>query len=57
MTKERLNDLESYKEFIKGRMSSDVPDKHKRHPETFKAYLKHELRLVEEKIQKIKLVG
>lgn len=52
MTKERVLELEKYRDFIKFRLSEPVPEKHEANPDTFLAYLRHELEMVESKLQR-----
>jgi hypothetical protein len=55
--KARINDLEAYQSLIKGRLEGTLPDKHKARPKEFKAYLEHELKLVNSKLEKLKMEG
>lgn len=55
MTKERIQELTRYKEFIKNRLEAPIPDKHKDHPNEFRAYLTNELRMVTAKLTEAKL--
>lgn len=45
MKKEKLASLEKYVAGLTDRLNSATPDKHKDHPETYKAFLKNEIRM------------
>ena len=55
MNKDKLVKLEAYKQKLEDRLSSPTPDKHKDHPASFKAFLKNELRLVSNMLERIRL--
>lgn len=55
MTKEKLNSLVKYQSSLKDRLTSDIPKKHTHRPDSYKHYLKNELRLVTNKIEAAKL--
>lgn len=56
MTKDKLIKLTKYQSEIKDKLSStSVPEKHKGHPESYKGFLKNELRLVTNQIEAGKL--
>jgi hypothetical protein len=57
MTKEKLASLTKYASTLKDRLNSPVPEKHVGHPETFKAFLKTELKTVETKLENAKMAG
>lgn len=54
---DKLQSLTKYQTEIKDKMSSEVPSKHKNHPQTYKVFLTKELRDVNLKLEAIKLIG
>lgn len=54
-TKEKLISLVKYKEKHEDLLSSPVPETHKHSPETYKAYLRNEIRLTKLKIEELKM--
>lgn len=54
--KEKLESLLKYKEKHEDLLKSPIPESHKNHPETYKAYLYNEIRLVQITIDKLKLI-
>lgn len=55
MAKDKLSNLVTYQQELKYKLSSSqVSSKHKDHPETYKAFLDNELRIVNNKIQQLK---
>lgn len=52
MNKETFKRLTTYKAKIQDMMSAPIPEKHKGHPETYKAYLQKELDFVNILIEK-----
>ena len=57
MTKEKLISLNKYVSDLQNRLSSPVPAKHKDHPETYKDFLKHEIKMVTDKLEQVRLEG
>lgn len=57
MSKEKLAKLIRYSEDLKNRLSSPVPEKHVRHPETYKRFLEREIATTSAKIDDLKLVS
>ncbi len=58
MNKEKLTSLVKYQSSLKERLNSIVlPEKHTHRPESYKHFLKNELRLVTNKIEAAKLEG
>lgn len=55
--KERIEALQVYKQLIEGRVASPVPEKHIGHPETYRAYLANELRVVTAQIESLKVIA
>jgi hypothetical protein len=51
MTKEKKEALMRYQALIRNKMSEPTPVKHKSHPETYKAFLARELRVVTEQLE------
>jgi len=54
MAKDKLSNLVTYQQELKYKLTGPVPSKHTNHPETYKAFLKNELRIVESKIEQLK---
>lgn len=54
--KEKLASILKYKEKHEDLLKSPVPESHKHSPDTYKAYLRNEIRLAQIKIDKLKLV-
>lgn len=54
MNKEKLVNLLKYSEDLKNKLSSPVPAKHINHPESYKLFLKNEIRLADKKITSLK---
>ena len=51
MTKEKMVSLKKYMSDLTNRLESPViPEKHKGHPEHFKAFLRNEIRMVKQKL-------
>ncbi len=57
MDKKKLVSLQAYRDKLKDRLAAEVPNKHVGHPDSYKAFLKNELRLIELKIEAAKLDG
>lgn len=55
MTKEKLVLLVKYQNELKGRLGSEVPEKHITHPVSYKRFLLNELRIVTDKLESAKL--
>lgn len=55
MTKEKLLSLTKYSEDLKTKLINAIPAKHIGHPDTYKAFLKNELRMVTLKLESEKL--
>lgn len=55
MTQEKVESLNKYLNNLNDRLNSPVPDKHKNNPDTFKAFLKNEIRLVTNTLEEHKL--
>jgi hypothetical protein len=53
MNKDELKRLQIYKAKVKDMLAAGVPDKHKNNPETYLAYLRNELKLVELAIERV----
>lgn len=54
MTKEKLVSLKRYLDHLTNRLSSPTPEKHQSHPQTYKAFLENEIRLVSSQLEKAK---
>lgn len=54
MAKDKMSNLVTYQQELKYKLTGPVPTKHTNHPETYKAFLKNELRIVEAKIEQLK---
>ena len=50
MAKDKMSNLVTYQQELKYKLTGPVPTKHTNHPETYKAFLKNELRIVESKL-------
>jgi hypothetical protein len=57
MTKAKLESLTKYLVDLKNKLTSPIPAKHVNSPETYKAFLKHEIEMVEAKLEAAKLEG
>lgn len=57
MTKEKLYSLTVYRNELKGKLESEVPEKHITHPKSYKTFLLNELSVVEAKLDEAKLEG
>jgi len=55
MTKEKMKSLKRYLEKLQDRKSAPTPDKHKDHPNTFIAFLDHEIKMVKSTIEAAEL--
>lgn len=55
MKDSKLKQLVKYQEVIKQKLEDSTPAKHSSHPETYKAYLANEMRIVTDQINAIKL--
>ena len=55
MTKEKKEKLVKYLNGLKSRLEDGIPNKHKDHPETFLAFLKREIRVVEAQLEAARL--
>jgi len=57
MAKDKMFNLVTYQSELKSKLTSAVSEKHKNNPETYKAFLNNELRIVNNKIEALKLAG
>lgn len=57
MNKEKLGKLERYLSNMQQRLESNVPEKHKNHPETYKRFLMNEISTVKAQIEQMRLEG
>ena len=55
MTKEMMEKLTKYLGLLENRLTSPVHEKHKDHPESLKAFLNREIRVVKNQIAEAKL--
>lgn len=55
MSKEKLQKANKYAEDLKNKLSSATPEKHKANPATYKQFLERELKVVQNKIDSLKL--
>lgn len=56
MTKDKMVKLVKYQVELKEKISGVVPPKHTGHPETYKKFLQHELKMVTNALDAAKLV-
>lgn len=54
---DKLKALTKYQSDLKDRLSNPTPEKHKNNPKTYKNFLDNELRLVNIKLENLKLQG
>lgn len=57
MTKAKLESLTKYLVDLKNKLTSPIPAKHADSPQTYKAFLRNEIRMVEAKLDEAKLEG
>lgn len=58
MSKEKIQSLTKYQTELKNKSESkDVPVKHKENEKTYRAFLANELRMVNSKIDSLKVLG
>lgn len=57
ITKEKLKSLEVYKNKLEESLRLKVPHKHQHHHESYRNFLKNEIRLVDLKVNEAKLEG
>lgn len=55
MTKDKMVKLVKYQVELKDKLSGAVPPKHTGHPETYKKFLQHELKMVTSALDAAKL--
>jgi hypothetical protein len=57
MTQEKLKSLNTYLTHLKNRLSDPVPPKHQKHPESFKRWLRNEIKDVKDQLDAAALEG
>jgi hypothetical protein len=57
MNKEKMIALSKYIESLKDRLTAVVPEKHKGHVKTYHDFLKNEIKMTSDKLEKERLEG